>query len=122
MSLKQKITTKKSSVKGIRFVKVLKEEIKANPGIRGANYATVRDNVCRKLDISKREFDEILGYLIHTERLQNVWLFTGFGQVKIYHKNMQLNHPFDSIEEVGKGIQYKTESVKNKESGKLKNF
>ena len=98
-------STQKPPIKGAKFVKILKEEVKTNPGIRGANYDIVRDNVCRKLDLSKKEFDEILGYMIKTDKIHGVWLFTGGGQAKVYHKNME-GHIFDSIDEMGEGIRY----------------
>jgi len=95
-------------IKAEEFTKVLKEEIASNPAIKGSNYDIVRENVSRQLKMSKKEFDEILGYMIGTGRLENVWLFTGGRQAKIYHKNMwnAVIEPFDSIEEMGRGIRY----------------
>lgn len=93
-------------VKAEEFTKVLKEEISSNPAIRGANYEIVRDKVDQRLRLSCKQFDEILGYMLNTGRLENVWLFTGGRQAKICHENMDEKRPFDSIEEAGEGIRY----------------
>jgi len=88
------------------FTRVLKEEIKNHPAIKGANFDVVRSAVCNRLNLSAKEFDEILGWAIGTGRLENVWLFTGGGQAKIYHDNLNkaTTMPFDTIEEAGEGI------------------
>ena len=99
-------TIAKPKIKGGVFTRILRETIRRNPAIKGTNYAIVRQEVSKKLNLSKSEFDQFLGFLIGTGKLKNVWLFTGHGQVKVYHANMNHLKPFDSIEEEGEGIRY----------------
>lgn len=108
--------TKKPKIKGIDFVKSLKKAIEANDPLHSPNYDKIRIQVVKELKINKVLFDEILGYLIKTDKLEGILIYPSYGSVKIYHPNMKLTniyaqYGFDSITTTGEGLKYADELV-----------